>query len=188
MEETAMKRIVLRYGLASGVILLAIAGVMLPLCLNGTIGFNQGELVGFSTMILAFLMVFFGIRSYRDNVAGGVVGFGKAFQVGILITLITCAIYVVAWEIAYFNFFPDFLDQYSTHVLAKMRAAGESEAAILEETRKMADLAKVYDNVFINSGITFLEIFPVGLIVTLVSAGILRRKPRQDAPEAAVAA
>lgn len=183
-----MKRIVLRFGLASGVILLAIAAVMLPLCLNGTIDFDQGELVGFSTMVLAFLMVFFGIRSYRDNVAGGSIGFGKAFQVGILITLITCAIYVVTWEIAYFNFFPDFLDQYSAHVLDKMRADGESAAAIREETAKMADLAKVYDNVFINSGITFLEIFPVGLIVTLVSAGILRRKPPEDAPSAAVAA
>lgn len=183
-----MKRIVLRYGLASGAILLAIAGVMLPLCLNGIIGFDQGELVGFSTMILAFLMVFFGIRSYRDSVGGGAIGFGKAFQVGILITLITCAVYVVTWEIAYFNFFPDFLDQYSAHTLDKMRAAGESEAAIREEAAKMADLAKVYDNVFINSGITFLEIFPVGLIVTLVSAGILRRKPREEAPSAAVAA
>lgn len=183
-----MKRIVLRYGLASGAILLAIAGVMLPLCLNGIIGFDQGELVGFSTMILAFLMVFFGIRSYRDSVGAGAIGFGKAFQVGILITLITCAVYVVTWEIAYFNFFPDFLDQYSAHTLEKMRAAGESEAAIREEAAKMADLAKVYDNVFINSGITFLEIFPVGLIVTLVSAAILRRKPREEAPSAAVAA
>ncbi|HEX6864200.1 MAG TPA: DUF4199 domain-containing protein [Thermoanaerobaculia bacterium] len=183
-----MKRIVLRFGLASGAILLAIAAVMLPLSLNGTIGFDQGELVGFSTMVLAFLMVFFGIRSYRDNVGGGAIGFGKAFQVGILITLITCAIYVVTWEIAYFNFFPDFLDQYSAHTLEKMRAAGESEAAIREEAAKMADLAKVYDNVFINSGITFLEIFPVGLIVTLVSAAILRRKPREGAASAAVAA
>lgn len=183
-----MKRIVLRFGLASGAILLAIAAVMLPLCLNGIIGFDQGELVGFSTMVLAFLMVFFGIRSYRDNVGGGAIGFGKAFQVGILITLITCAIYVIAWEIAYFNFFPDFLDQYSAHVLDRMRAAGESEAAIRKEAAKMADLAKVYDNVFINSGITFLEIFPVGLIVTLVSAAILRRKPREDAPPEAVAA
>lgn len=182
-----MKRIVLRFGLASGVILLAISAVILPLCLNGTIGFDQGQFVGYTIMILAFLMVFFGIRSYRDNVAGGTIGFGKAFQVGILITLITCAIYVIVWEIAYFNFFPDFLDKYSAHTLARMRADGESEAAILKATADMAHLAKVYDNVLINSGITFLEIFPVGLIVTLVSAGILRRNPRQDAPEAMAA-
>ncbi|HET9229230.1 MAG TPA: DUF4199 domain-containing protein [Thermoanaerobaculia bacterium] len=183
-----MKRIVIRYGIASGLILMAIAAVMLPLCLNGTIGFEQGELVGYSTMVLAFLMVFFGIKSYRDNVADGAIGFGRAFKVGILITLITCAVYVIVWEIAYFNFFPDFLDKYSTHVVAKMRAAGESEADIRKTTEQMAFMAKYYDNVFFNSAITFMEIFPVGLIVTLVSAAILRRKPRQPVPAEAVTA
>ena len=178
-----MKRIVIRYGIASGAILMTLAAVMLPLCLNGTIDFDQGELFGYSTMVLAFLMVFFGIKSYRDNVSEGSIGFGKAFQVGILITLVTCAIYVIAWEIAYFNFFPDFLDQYSTHMLAKMRAAGESEAAIQKATDQMAFMAKYYDNILFNSAITFLEVFPVGLIVTLVSAAILRRKtPPVGAP------
>jgi hypothetical protein len=81
----------------------------------------------------------------------------------------------------------DFLDQYTAYVLAKMRASGESEAAIRETTAKMAEMAKVYDNPLINFAITFMEVFPVGL-VTLVSAAILRRKPRQDAPSAAVAA
>lgn len=183
-----MKRIVIRYGLASGAILLAIAAVMLPLCLNGTIGFDQGEIVGYSTMVLAFLMVFFGIKSYRDNVAAGTIGFGRAFKVGILITLVTCAVYVIAWEIAYFNFFPDFLDTYSAHMLAKMRAAGESEAAIRKATDQMAFMARYYDNVLFNSAITFMEVFPVGLIVTLVSAAILRRKARPEAPAAAAAA
>lgn len=183
-----MKRIVIRYGIASGLILITLAAIMLPLCLNGTIGFDQGELVGYSTMVLAFLMVFFGIRSYRDNVADGTIGFGRAFKVGILITLITCAVYVIAWEITYFNFFPDFLDKYSVHMLAKMREAGESEAAIRKATEQMAFMAKYYDNILFNSAITFLEVFPVGLIVTLVSAAILRRKPRQDAPAEAVTA
>lgn len=183
-----MKRIVLRFGLASGAILMAVSAVMLPLSMNGNIDFGQSEVIGYSAMVLAFLLVFFGIRSYRDNVAAGTIGFGKAFQVGILITLITCAMYVIAWEIAYFNFFPDFLDQYTAHCLTKMRAAGESEAAIREKTAQLASMAKYYDNVFFNSAITFMEVFPVGLIVTLVSAAILRRKPREGVPEAAVPA
>lgn len=183
-----MQKIVLRFGLASGAILVAMTAVMLPLCMNGTIDFDNSEVLGYSAMVLSFLMVFFGTRSYRDNVAGGAIGFGQAFKVGLLITLITCAMYVIAWEIAYFNFFPDFLDQYSAYVLAKMRAAGESEAAIRETTAKMADLAKLYTNPLFNAAITFMEVFPVGLIVTLVSAAILRRRPRQDAPESAVPA
>jgi len=183
-----MQRIVLRFGLASGAILVAMALVMMPLCMRGTIDFDHSEILGYTSMVLSFLLVFFGVRSYRDNVAGGAISFGKAFQVGILITLVTCAIYVIAWEIAYFNFFPNFLDQYSAHVLAKMRSSGASDAAILETTRKMADLAKHYTNPLYNSAITFMEIFPVGLIMTLVSAAILRRKPRQDAPASAVPA
>jgi hypothetical protein len=185
-EETEMKKIVLRYGLLSGGILIALSAALLP-CFNGAIDFDYGETIGYSSMVLSFLMVFFGVKSYRDTVAGGTIGFGKAFQVGILITLITCAMYVIAWEITYFNFFPDFLDKYTAHVLAKMHAAGESEAAIREMTTKMANMAKLYTNPLFNIAITFMEVFPVGLVVTLVSAAILRRKtPLQGAPSSAV--
>lgn len=183
-----MKKIVLRFGLASGAILVALSSIMLPLCISGRIDFDNMELVGYSTMVLAFLMVFAGIKSYRDNAGGGAISFGKAFKVGILITLITCAIYVLAWEITYYGFWPDFTDQYSAHMLERMRADGASEAAIQAEAAKMAGMAKLYKNPLFNIGITFIEIFPVGLIVTLVSAAILRRKPREAAPAAAVTA
>jgi hypothetical protein len=182
-----MRKIVLRYGLASGAILMILSAVMLPLCM-GVIDFDHNEVLGYSAMVLSFLLVFFGVRSYRETVGGGAIGFGKAFQVGLLISLITCAMYVVAWEIAYFNFFPHFLDQYSAHVLAKMHSAGASEATIREKTAEMAELAKHYGNPLFNSAITFMEVFPVGLIMTLVSAAILRRKPRQEAPASAVPA
>jgi hypothetical protein len=181
-----MKKIVLRYGLASGGVLLALASVTLPLGMPWTINLGHSEIVGYTTMVLAFLLVFFGIRSYRDNVAGGSIGFGKAFQVGILITLITCAMYVIAWEITYFNFFPNFLDGYTAHVLTKMRSTGASEAEIQAMAAQLAEMAKNYKNPLYNSAITFMEVFPVGLIMTLVSAAILRRKPGQDAPAPAM--
>jgi hypothetical protein len=181
-----MKNIVLRFGLASGTVLVALALVMTPLCLNGTLDFDHSEILGYTSMVLSFLLVFFGIRSYRENVAGGAIGFVKAFQVGILITLITCAMYVLAWEIAYFNFFPNFLDQYSSHVLARMQAHGASAAEIQRTTAQMADLAKNYKNPLFNSAITFMEVFPVGLIVTLISAAILRRRPPQATAPAPV--
>jgi hypothetical protein len=183
-----MQRIVLRFGLASGVILVALSAVMMTLCLRGAIDFDHSEVLGYTAMVLSFLMVFFGIRSYRDNVAAGAIGFGKAFQVGLCICLVTCAIYVIGWEIAYFNFFPDFLDQYSAHVLQKMQAKGASPAEIQKTTAQMAEMAKHYHNLLYNSAVTFMEIFPVGLIVTLVSAAILRRKTRPGAPAEAVPA
>ncbi len=182
-----MKRIVLTFGLISGAILAAMTAVMLPLCMSGVIDFDKSEVVGYTSMVLAFLLVFFGIRSHRENGGGGAITFGKAFTVGIVITLISCAVYVISWEIVYFNFVPDFADRYAAHMIEEMRADGATEAAIQAKTREMARFQQLYANPFINVGITFMEVFPVGLVVTLVSAAILRRKPAPSAPGAAAA-
>lgn len=168
-----MKKIVLTFGLISGLISAAMLVIMVPLYMSGRIGFDKGQIIGYSAMVLAFLLVFFGIRSYRENVAGGAITFGKAFQVGILITLVSCAVYVVAWEIYYFNFAPDFGDRYSAFVIDKMRAEGASGAEITKMEAKMADFRRLYANPLFNAGITFMEVFPVGLIMTLISAAIL---------------
>jgi hypothetical protein len=182
-----MKKIVLTFGLISGAILAAMTAIMLPLSMSGRIDFDQSEIVGYTAMVLSFLLVFFGIRSYRENVGGGTITFGKAFQVGILITLVSCAVYVISWEIVYFNFVPDFADKYAAFTIEKLRQDGATAAAIAAAEKKMADFKELYANPLINVGITFLEVFPVGLIVTLVSAAILRRKPTPDAPSRAAA-
>ena len=171
-----MKQLVLRFGLASGFVLGGLTAIMLPLCFTGVIDFAKSEVLGYSAMVAAFLFVFFGIRAYREEVSGGSISFGKAFQVGILITLVTCAFYVVAWEIIYWGFFPDFLDLYQARTVETMRAAGESAAAIRASEEQMARFAELYQNPLFNVAVTFLEVFPVGLIVTLVSAAILRRR------------
>ena len=181
-----MKKIVLRYGLISGAILAVFVALMVPFCGSGD--FEYGEIVGYSSMVLAFLLVFFGVRSYRDNVAQGAIGFGKALLVGLLIVLIACAMYVISWEITYFNFFPDFIEKYNAHMLDKMRADGKTEAELQAAAVKMADFAKSYSNPLFNAAVTFMEPFPVGLIMALVSAAILRRKPGREAPEMAVPA
>ena len=89
-----MKKTVLTFGFISGAIMAVMMfGTML---LIRNIGFDKAEIVGYTGMVLAFLMVFFGIRSYRENISGGTITFGRAFAVGILITLISCICYVVA--------------------------------------------------------------------------------------------
>ena len=181
-----MKKIVVTFGLISGAILAAMTAVMIPLCMSGVIDFDKSQIVGYSTMVLSFLLVFFGIRSYRENLGGGTITFGKAFQVGILITLIACAVYVISWEILYFGFLPDFDDKYATLTIEKMRRDGASDAEILVAEKRMADFKRLYANPLFNVGITFLEVFPVGLIVTLISAAILRRRT-PSAPKAATA-
>lgn len=180
-----MKNIVLKYGLISGAISAVLMVAMVSFIYQ--IGFDYGMLVGYSAMVLAFLLVFFGIRSYRETVGKGRISFGRAFSVGILITLISCVCYVVTWQIVYFNFLPDFADKYTNYLIEKERAAGASAEQIAAKTEEMKSMKALYDNPFFNAAITFLEPLPVGLIVTTISALILKKRDPEISPDAALA-
>ena len=171
-----MKKTVLTFGLISGAVMALMMFATLPFI--DRIGFDRGVIVGYTSMVLSFLLVFFGIRSYRENVGGGTITFGRAFAVGILIAVISCVCYVVAWEIIYFKFMPDFFVKYAAYMAEKAKASGASPAAIQAQLQEMNKFKQMYDNPFFNALITFTEPFPVGLIVTLISALILRKKSK----------
>lgn len=171
-----MRKIVLTFGLISGAILGGMMAVTVPLHYNGTIGMTGGLILGYSTMVLAFLMVVFGIRTYRENIGGGSITFGRAFQVGILITLIGSLCYVVAWEIIYFNFLPDFADKYAAASIAEMTKKGASATELAAAQKEMDNFKVMYKNPLYNVAMTFVEVFPPGLIITLLAAAFLRRK------------
>lgn len=82
----------------------------------------------------------------------------------------------MTWEIVYFNFVPDFGEKYAAHVIKKMQTDGATAAAVATKQQELIKFGKLYKNPLINAGMTFMEVFPVGLIVTLVSAAILRRR------------
>jgi|SRR5436190_3318344 len=170
-----MKRVVLVFGVLSGLISAVLMSITMPLMKKGVINHDNGWVIGYTAIVLSFVLVFFGIRAYREN-NGGTITFRRAFAVGILITLISCAFYIASWEVIYFNYMPDFVENYATHIGNKMRATGASDAAIaakMDEVRKMKPL---YDNPLTNAALTFLEPFPVGLIITLISAAVLRKR------------
>ncbi|MES2123350.1 MAG: DUF4199 domain-containing protein [Gemmatimonadota bacterium] len=172
-----MKKIVLTFGLLAGVVMSAL--MVLAMLFKDQIGFDKGLVVGYTSMVLAFLMVYFGVRSYRDGVAGGQVSFGRAFKVGILITLLATACYVATWQVIYYNFMPDYLDKYAAYSLEKAKASGATEAQLAEESTKMKEFAEAYQNPLINIAYTSLEPLPVGIVLTLVTAGVLSRKRRE---------
>jgi hypothetical protein len=156
-----MKRIVWTFGLISGAISAVAMVATLPFA--DQIGFDKGEILGYTVIVLSALLVFFGIRSYRENVSGGRLTFGRGFAVGILITLISSVCYVATWEVLYFNFMPDFADRYAAHMTLK----------------DAAHFKAMYNNPAMNIALTFAEVFPIGLGVTLLSAGLLRKGPRE---------
>src|SRR5688500_12279118 len=137
-----MKKTVLTFGLISGVV---VSTMMLGTLLSlGRIGFDKGVIVGYTGIVLAFMLVFFGIRSYRENVGGGTITFGRAFAVGILITVISSLCYVLAWQIFYYNFMPDFFEKYSAHVIEKARASGATPEALQAQIKQLEQDIALY--------------------------------------------
>ncbi len=182
-----LKKTILTFGLISG----TLSSVMM--C--GTVPFlrdlnhgNKGYYLGYTAIVLSFLLVFFGIRSYRDNISNGAITFGRAFTIGIGITLISCLFYVVTWEIIYFNFLHGFMDSYFAHQIQKAQSAPGTPEAIQAKVASIRHGQQLYENPFFNALYTFIEPFPVGLLITLISAAILRKKPQSHSASLAATA
>ena len=169
-----MKRIVLKFGLLAGGVLALV--MVVSQALAARIDFEGLAVIGYTTMLLAFLMIFFGVRTYRDTVLDGRIAFGRAFKVGIMITAIASACYVVTWEILVATISSDFAQQYADFSVKKAREAGASAEQLAAKEREMKSFVENYRNPFYRAPLTFLEPLPVGLLVTLVCAGALSRK------------
>ena len=181
-----MRKTILTFGLISGAISSFMMIATLPFMTRT--GFDHGYVLGYTTIVLSLMVTFFGVRSYRDNVAKGHITFGRAFLVGLAITLISCIFYVATWEVIYYKFMPDFMDKYGAHILHNMQAAGATAAAIQQKSEELSKLKVMLKNPLFNAAMTFIEPFPVGLVITLLSAAVLRKKaPSQPAQSPAAA-
>ena len=169
-----MKKTALTFGLISGLMISVLMGG--SLLLADKIGSGHSLVLGYANMVASFLLIYFGIRSYRDNTLGGRISFGRAFACGILITLITCVFYVAMWEILYFNFMPHFMDSYFAAQIRQVQSAGLDPATTAARVAAIQHSQQLYQNPFVNIAYTFIEPLPVGLIITLISAAVLRRK------------
>jgi len=181
-----MRKIIVTFGLISGVI--SSLTMIVLVTFGHRIGFDRGAIVGNTSTVLSFLMVFFGIRTYRDNIGNGEITFLKAFAVGLSITLISCIIYVVTWEVLYYNFLPGFWDAYGAHLIQKLTASGASPVAVQAKLQQIRKYKELYKNPFFNAVLTFIDPFPIGLVITLISALVLRRKPQPQPEPSAVPA
>ena len=173
-----MRKTVLTFGLIAGAILSAMMVVTIPF--HEQLGFDRAEVIGYTTMVLAFLLIFFGVRSYRDNVGGGRISFGRAMGVGSLIAAVASLCYVLTWQVVYFNFMPDYVEKYQARAMATARTEGKSEAELAALKAEMDRYAELYRNPAINAAVTFFEPLPVALVMTLISAGVLSRRRRED--------
>lgn len=171
-----MKKVVLIYGLIAGTIVGGTMLITMPLYENGTFNFDNGELTGYTTMVIALSMVFFGVKSYRDNHAGGAITFWSGLKVGLLITLVASIMYAATWEVLYARMGEEFTQEMVAHYMEDLKADGATETELAEAKAKWESFGEMYKNPLIRFGVTLMEIFPVGLVISLLTAGLLRKK------------
>jgi len=174
-----MKKNVLVFGAIAGIIT---AGWMMVAVVGhyNNPNFEGSMWMGYASMIVAFSFIFVAVKNFRDKYNNGTISFGKALKMGLYIVLIGSTIYVLTWLVAYYCFMPDFMDKYVAHVIDKAKAGGASQAEIARQKEQMAVYANMYKNPLGVIVLTYIEILPVGLVIALIAALILKRKPATE--------
>ncbi len=172
-----MRKIILVYGAIAGLLMDLVFVASFSLMEKGVLP-SHSELLGYTTMIVVLSLIFFGIKSFRDKHNNGALTYWKGFKVGISIAAVASFFYAGGWEIYYnsTNLKETFMQNYTDQIIKKMQHDGKSQQEIAKKTEEMKSMAEMYKNPFIRFGMTLMEIFPVGLAITLISAGILRKK------------
>jgi hypothetical protein len=160
------------YGLLSGLVIISV--MLTGLVLSDQQGIFSSEWFGYLVMLVALTFIFVGVKRYRDIERGGVIRFGPAFAMGLAIAGFAALAYVIVWEAYLASTGYVFMDEYVDRIARAREAEGVSGAALAKEMAGLEQMREQYRNPLFRIGWTFLEIFPVGLIVALVSAALLR--------------
>lgn len=173
-----MKKNILVFGTIAGVIISTFMAISMALMgCSGENNMTGGMIIGFSAMAVAFSFVFVGIKNYRDKQNGGVITFGKGFLMGLMISLIASTMYVATWAVEFHYFMPDFMDKYSAIMVKQVQESGVSGAALDEALKEIETNNYNYKHNFLFFAMyTYMEILPVGILITLISSLILKRK------------
>ncbi|MEL6723386.1 MAG: DUF4199 domain-containing protein [Pseudomonadota bacterium] len=164
-----MLRIMLVYGGIAGVVIIAImtAGIVLG-------GGSGSQVQGYLTMIIVLSLIFIGVKRYRDQTLGGVIKFLPALGLGAGIAAVATVFYVLSWEVSLQVTDFAWIDAYRASQMAGYEAQGLAEEALAKKVADLEAMLTSYRNPLVRMPFTFLEIFPVGLIIALISAAVLR--------------
>lgn len=171
-----MRKTIYIFGGIAGAIVASVMCISMMMFKSNSANFDWGMVIGYASMLLAFIMIFIAIKTYRDRHADGRISFGKAFGIGLGVTCIASLIYSLTWFVIYKTVYPEFPQHYTEYSLQKMQQAGKTSAEIETAKLEISEAFEYYRTWYGIISITFIEIFPVGLLVTLICALILKRK------------
>ena len=169
-----MLRISLIFGSIAGLIVIGAMILGFTLDDGGDKGALSGQVFGYLIMLAALTLIFVGVKRHRDLNHGGVIKFVPAFLTGLAIAAVAAVFYVIGWEAYLAATDHAFIEEYIAGIIESKKNAGVSGAALDQAIEKLNAMAKNYGNPLFRIPITFMEIFPVGLLVSMVSAAILR--------------
>lgn len=172
-----MQKVVITCGIIAGAISAALMGIGIDFFEKNSTGASQ--VIGYTSLLLSTSLIFVGIKMFRDKHHGGVVSFGKAFLIGLYISLIASTICVAVWALEYNFIFPDFLDHYSAVTIARTKASGASPEEMAAQLKQLATYRDMYKNPVLFTLITYAQYLPGGVIVSLIAALILKRRTRK---------
>jgi len=170
-----MKKSILMYGALAGLFAGGMLWVMWPFHQSGQAQ-EYGMLIGFASMFLGFSLIFVAVKKFRDNMNQGVISFGKALTIGLLITLVASVVYAVCWELLYNTLASDFVEVYTKNYLTQLKAEGADAIELEAATAEMKSFGDMYANPFTRFGFTLMEIIPVGIVMSLLAALTLKKK------------
>lgn len=174
-----MKKNVLVFGLISGLIVSTLMSIsMIYMSKHPELEAGTGAMiVGYLSMLIAFSLIFVAVKNYRDKQNSGFISFGKAFGMGLLIALIGSTMYVISWALVYNFYMPDFMEKYCAQIIESAKTT--STPAELQKTiEQMNQTKEMYKNPFFFTLFTYMEILPVGLLVSIITALLLKRKQK----------
>ena len=167
-----MQKIALTYGVLSGTI--TIATLILGIVVSNGSSFLSSELFGYLTMLVALSMIFIGIKRYRDQELGGVIRFFPALAMGLAIAIIAGIMYTLVWELYSLSNDYAYINGYVNSAIEAKKAAGLTAEKLAQEIATLEEMRSDYGKIYIRMPMTFMEIFPVGLIIAIVSAAVLQ--------------
>jgi hypothetical protein len=170
-----MKRNVLVYGGIGG--LITIIWVFIAMAGFGhELDMTLGMVLGYASMLIANIFLVIGVKNYRDKYNGGVITFGKALKVGLLITLLASTIYVANWLIYDYATDSRFIGEYVESTHKQLVESGASAAVIAKQDAEMQEFMVMYQNPLFKAAMTYMEILPMGILFALITAIAMRRK------------
>jgi len=173
-----MRKIILTYGLISGAIITTFTLISMYISYRSA-ELSGSMVLGFSAMIIAFSLIFPAVKKFRDQHLKGQITFGKAFLVAVSIAFIASTMYVIGWIIEFHTLMPDFLDRYIAFSILELQKSKLSIEQLSLEIANLETYRGSYDTLSGMVAMTYVEIFPVGLLMSLIAGLVLKRAEKK---------